>query len=77
MFAWYVRGNKNEVAGFSEDEMLLWELMYEEFMERFYYWFNYGVNRRNDTIETAFEIAKQSANLEFLEDYVGEVEVIK
>ena len=77
MFAWYVRGNKNEVAGFSEDETLLWELMYEEFIERFYYWFNYGVNLANATIETAFEIAKRNANLEFLEDYVGEVEVIK
>jgi len=31
----------------------------------------------NMTIETALEDAKQGANLEFLEDYVGEVEVIK
>ena len=77
MFAWYIHGNKNEIAGVSEDETILWELMYEEFMERFYYRFNYYMNRMNMTIETALKDAKQSANLEFLEDYVGEVEVIK
>ena len=79
MFAWYIHGNKNEIAGVSEDETLLWELMYEEFMERFYYRFNYYMNRMNMnmTIKTALKDAKQSTNLEFLEDYVGEVEVIK
>lgn len=34
MFAWYVHGSKNDIAEHSEDETLLWELMYEEFMER-------------------------------------------
>lgn len=77
MFAWYIHGNKNKIAGISEDETLLWELMYEEFMERFYYWFNYGVNRANATVETALEFAKQDAIFEFLEDYVGEIEIIK
>ena len=77
MFAWYIHGSKNDIAEHSEDETLLWDLMYEEFMERFYYRFNYDMNRMIMTIETALEDAKQGANLDFLEDYVGEVEVIK
>lgn len=77
MFAWYVRGNKNDVAEYSEDETLLWELMYEQFMDYFYTTFNHCVNREGMSVEDALDDAARRSNLEYLEDYVGKVEEIQ
>ena len=73
MFAWYVHGNQNEVAEYSQDETLLWELMYEEFMDYFYTTFNCCVNYEGKSIKDALDEAARRSNLEYLVDYVGEV----
>lgn len=73
MFAWYVHGNQNEVAEYSQDETLLWELIYEQFIDSFYIAFNYCVNYKGMSIEDALDEAACYSNLEYLEDYVGEV----
>ena len=73
MFAWYVHGNQNEIAEYNQDETLLWELMYEEFMDYFYTTFNRCVNYKGMSIEDALDEATVCSNLEYLADYVGEV----
>lgn len=73
MFAWYIHGSKNDIAEHSEDETLLWELMYEQFMDYFYTTFNRCVNYEGKSIKDALDEAKRCSNLEYLEDYVGEI----
>ena len=77
MFAWYIHGNKNDVAEYSEDETLLWELMYEEFMDNFYINFNYCVNHKGMSVEDALDEAARHSNLEYLEDYIDKVDEIQ
>ena len=77
MFAWYIRGNENDIAEYNEDETLLWELMYEQFMDYFYTTFNYCVNREGMSVEDALESAKRRSNLAYLEDYIDKVEEIQ
>ena len=77
MFAWYIRGNKNDIAEYSEDETLLWELMYEQFMDYFYTTFNRCVNYEGMSVEDALESAKRRSNLAYFEDYVDKVDKIQ